>query len=243
MTRRQPKQLAKLLHYILGHRPDEFGLVPHSDGFTPLKELHQAIREEKGWSYVRLADIREVLMIEPDRFELADDRIRLHPGQGSGLVIDPEPLVPPEFLYYGAKRKAYPHIMRKGLFPTRYPYVCLASQKELALRIGRRRDPTPVLITVYGSKAHEEGIRFFRIRELIYLVESLPSTYLEGPPVPKEKPVSKKPPERPSYQLPGSFEMDLGSIPKRLKRERKKRSESWKREAERYRRMKKKRHR
>ncbi len=243
VARRQPKQLAKLLHYILGHRPDEFGLVPQLDGFTPLKDLHQAIKEEEGWSYVRIADIREVLMIEPGRFELAEDRIRLHPGQISGPVIDRGPLVPPEFLYYGARRKAYPHIMRKGLFPTRYPYVCLASQKELALRIGRRRDPKPILITVYGARAHEEGIRFFRIRELIYLVESLPSTYLEGPPVPKEKPVPKKPPERPAYQLPGSFEMDLGSIPRRLKGEKEKRWESWKKETRRYRRMKKKRHR
>jgi putative RNA 2'-phosphotransferase len=237
VTRRQPKQLGKLLHYILGHRPDEFGLVPDQNSFVPLKELHQAIREEEGWSFVRLADIRETLMIQPERFEVVGDRIRLRPTEISGPLVDREPVVPPEFLYYGARQKAYPHILRKGLFPTRYPYVCLASQEELALRIGRRRDPNPVLIAVYAAKACEEGIHFSRVQELIYLAESLAPSYLEGPPIPKEKPLPKKTPKPPTYEPPGSIEMDVQSIPKRLGREREKRWESWKKEARRYRRI------
>lgn len=119
VTRRQPKQLGKLLHYILGHRLDEFGLVPNPDGFVPLKELLQAITEEEGWSYVRLADIRELLMIQPDRFELLDDRIRLNPRELSGPFMDSRPVVIPELLYHGARQKAYPHILKKVLFPTR----------------------------------------------------------------------------------------------------------------------------
>lgn len=240
MTRRQPKQLAKLLHYILGHHPDEFGLVPHPDGSVPLKDLHQAIREEEGWSYVRLADIREVLLIEPDEFELIDDRIRLNPHKDSRPFMNREPFVPPDILYHGARQKAYPHILTRGLFPTRHPYVCLTSDEGLALRIGRRRDPKPVLIKVHAARAHEGGILFFRIGELLYLVESLPPAYLEGPPLPKEKPPPKKPPERAVYRPPGSFEIDLGSIPKRLRQEREKRSESWKKEARRYRKLRKK---
>lgn len=237
MTRRQPKQFAKLLQYILGHRPDEFGLVPNQDGFVPLKELHQAIREEEDWSYVRLADIREVFMIQPNQFELLNDRIRLNPREVSGPFMDQEPGVPPEFLFHGARQKAYPHILKKGLLPTRYPYVCLTSQEELALRIGRRRDPNPVLIKVHAARAHEEGILFSRVRELVYLVESLPPTYLEGPPLPREKPPPPKTPEKQLYQPPGSFEMDLRSIPERLRREKEKRSESWKKEARRYRKI------
>jgi len=50
-----------MLVYMLGHRPDEFGLVPDSEGFIPYKELLQAIHEEEGWRYVRRSHINEVL--------------------------------------------------------------------------------------------------------------------------------------------------------------------------------------
>ena len=235
MTRHQPQQLAKLLRYILGRRPDEFGLVLESDGFAPLKELLQAIKEEEGWSYVRLADLREVLMIEPDRFEVRDDRIRLAPQGLPEPMVAPGPVSPPEILYFGARQKAYPHILSQGLSPTRYPYVCLASLEDLALRIGRRRDPKPVLIKVHATRAHEEGISFSRYHELIYLVSSLPPAYLDGPPLPREKPTPQKVPEKKPYQPAGSFEMDIRSIPKRLHEDRERRSRSWKREARRYR--------
>lgn len=242
MTRRQPKQLGKLLHYILGYRPDEFGLAPDTDGFLLLKELQQAIREEEGWSYVRLTDIQEVLLVQPSRFELLDDRIRLNPHEVSGLFIHPEPAAPPEFLHHGARRKAYPHILEKGLRPSRFPYVCLTCQENLALRIGQRRDPKPVLIKVHAARAHEEGIPFSRVGELLYLVQSLPPNYIEGPPLPREKPFPKKAPEGSVYEPPGSFEVNLRSIPKRLHREKEKRLESWKKETRRYRKMREKRH-
>jgi RNA:NAD 2'-phosphotransferase (TPT1/KptA family) len=54
--------LSRLLLYMLGHKPDEFGLVPDRDGFVTLKELLQAINEEPEWHYVRRSHINEVLM-------------------------------------------------------------------------------------------------------------------------------------------------------------------------------------
>jgi putative RNA 2'-phosphotransferase len=240
VTRHRPKQLGKLLHYILGRRPDEFGLVPNPDGSVPLRELHQAVREEDGWSYVRMADIREVLVLEPDRFEVIEDRMRLNPREASGSFLTTDSVIPPEILYHGARQKTYPHILQKGLFPTRFPHVRLSTHEGLALRIGRRRDPQPVLIKVHGAIAHEQGIGFSRLGELIYLVESIPPDLLEGPPLPKESPPPKRTPEKKPYQPIGSFEIDLQSIPKRLRKDREKRLESWKKEARRYRRKREK---
>jgi putative RNA 2'-phosphotransferase len=213
--------------------------VPNSDGFVPLKELLQAVKEEEGWSYVRQADIREVLMIQPGRFEVVDDQIRLPPQDVLGPLMDRGSVSPPEILYHGARQKAYPHILERGLSPTRYPYVCLAAHEQLALRIGRRRDPQPVLITVHAGRAYKAGISFSRVGELVYLVTSLPPAYLEGPPLPRETtpPPPKKRPEEKSYKPAGSFEIDLRSIPRRLREERERRSESWKKEARRYRKM------
>ena len=53
--------LARFLLYVLGRRPDEFGLVPDAGGFVLLKELLQAIHEEPSWRYVRQSHVNEVL--------------------------------------------------------------------------------------------------------------------------------------------------------------------------------------
>jgi len=240
LARHRPKQLAKLLEYILGRRPDEFGLVPDSDGFVPLKELLQSVGEEEGWSYVRLADIREVLMIDPKRFETAPEGIRMNPGRALPHSLKPQPAVPPEILYYGARQKAYPHILNRGLSPTRHPLVVLATTEQLALRIGRRRDPKPFLVKIHAARAHQDGIAFLRLGELLYLVESLAATYLEGPPIPSEKPAPRKTPQKETYRPAGAFEIDLQSIPRRIRQEKERRVQAWKKEARRYRRMREK---
>ncbi len=237
MPRRQPNQLGKFLRYVLGHRPDEFGLIPDPEGFFQLKELLQAIAEEPGWSYVRLADIREMLMIQQHQFELRDDRIRLTLSEASGPPIALEPAIPPEILYYGARQKAYPHILENGLRSISPARIRLTVHKEFALRIGRRRDPKPVLIRVHAASAHDEGVVFFRFLEHLYIADFVPPIHLEGPPLPKEKPSPppRETPKEKGYQPAGSFFLELKSIPERLRREKQKRSESWKKEAKRYR--------
>ncbi|MCK4729362.1 MAG: RNA 2'-phosphotransferase, partial [Desulfobacterales bacterium] len=43
---KDPKQLEKMMSYILGRRPDEFGLALNDQGFVRLKDLLKAISEE-----------------------------------------------------------------------------------------------------------------------------------------------------------------------------------------------------
>ena len=40
------KPLAKFLAYILGNRPDEFGLVPDPDGYVKIKALLKVLRHQ-----------------------------------------------------------------------------------------------------------------------------------------------------------------------------------------------------
>ena len=54
---RSLEQLAKIISYILGRNPAEFGLVPDSDGFVKIKEFLKALSEEEGLKYVRTSNI------------------------------------------------------------------------------------------------------------------------------------------------------------------------------------------
>ena len=204
--------LSRFLAYVLGRRPDEFGLAPDEEGFIPVKDLLAALQEEEGWTFVRQSHLED-LILDPDRvaFEVSEKNIRVAPAD-TELEIGPHPEVtPPRFLYYGARRKAYPVILQNGITPGGRPQVVLSATEDLARRIARRRDPEPVLLTVLAEEAHQRGQVFRRPQELIFLTDQIPPDLFTGPPLPKEKPVSEKkkkadPPPAPKY--PGSYFVD-----------------------------------
>jgi putative RNA 2'-phosphotransferase len=216
--RHQVIALSKLMAYILQHRPDEFGLVLDEDGFVSLKELQQAIAEEAEWSYVRRSHIIEAVYTgDRERFEVKDDGIR----HALSYLIHYEPASPPKILYQGTRRRAYPHILQQGLAPLGRKYVLLAISPELARRIGRRRDPDPIVVEIQSQKAFENGIIFYQANPLIYLADHIPPTYIMGPPIskvlPEKKLLGKKQPEKimPEHEreLPGTVLLNLRMEP------------------------------
>ena len=238
------KGLSKLMTYILRHRPDEFGLVLDQDGFVPIKELIQAIHEEEGWSYVRMVDIMYVVNAsDRERFQIDEKRIRACYGHSLPTKIQYEPSIPPKILYHGTRRKAYPNILNHGLRPMGRQYVHLTTSEDLALRIGRRRDPNPVLLTIDAQKAHKEGILFYSANELIYLVETLPVQYFTGPPLPDDKKAvetKKKKKQEEELEIPEYVLFARGLHPHKGQKKRKSKETSWKNETRKYRRQQKK---
>jgi len=239
MDKYRRERLSKLLSYILRHRPDEYGLVLDAEGYVPLKELIQALHEEEGWSFVRVDHLQEIaLTSDRVRFEMEGGRIRATYGHSLPIKIEYERAEPPNTLFHGTRRRAYPVILEQGLRPMGRQYVHLATTRELALRIGKRRDPEPVLLEVHALRAHEEGIPFYRANELIFLVDSLPPQYLSGPPLSKVKIDGPAKEER--EQLPASpfAASDLGLQPFLPPRRKKDKLPDWKRDVRRWRRRK-----
>lgn len=234
------KNLSKLMSYILSHRPDEFGLVLDGDGFIPLKELHKAIIEEEGWSNVRKRDIQEVLFSgDREKFEVEGKLIRATKNHSIPEKITYEPCVPPKTLYHGTRRKAYPSILRHGLRPMKGQYVYLTISEALAHRIGRRRDPNPVMLVIHAKKAHQEGIVFYGTYELIFLVEDLPVEYFTGPPLPMERAqkVQKKEEKDVEVNVPEDVLFARGLHPHKDWKGKKTKGTSWKNETRKYRRQ------
>ncbi len=237
---KDPKQLEKMMSYILGRRPDEFGLVLNDQGFVRLKDLLKAISEEPGWGYVRKSHIHKVLMTSCEKsFVLENDRIK---AVCRDDALNPEEeIVPPKLLYHCVRRRAYPVVCRQGIIPLGQPPVLLATTEELAQRMGKRRDPAPVLLTVQAQRAFEAGLRFSKQGELIYITDHVPAGYFTGPPLPKEKkkeaPKSKKEPVAIPEDLPGSFTFDLERSralqQQRLKRKGLKKEIAWKKDVRR----------
>ena len=232
MARHPLKQLGKIIEYILLHRPDEFGLFLNDDGSLPVKDLLWALHEEAGWKHVRTAHLKELSLSDLQLAFLLEGSL-IRPKRATSKVTTTA--VPPRLLFFAAKSKAYPVILRHGLRPGGRPYVPLATTEEMSLRIGKRRDRNPTALTVHAARAHDSGHEFFSCGELLYLVRTLPPTFISGPPlreVPQPVKVYRPPkvtkePEIP--QMVGSFLLDPDRDPDLMRRQRRKEKKDRKR--------------
>lgn len=235
--------LSRFLVYVLGHRPDEFGLVPEEGGFVTYKELLWALHEEPGWRYVRQTDINEVL-VGKDRalFQTEDNTVRVLKRRWDLDVENPSPTLS-KILYIAVRRKAHPVVMEKGLIPPAGRNLLLSPDREMALRVGRRRDPSPVLLEVMAAAAQNEGIAFYTFGHSYLSRKEIPARFISGPPVstvevkPPREEKGKREEKAPDFDA-GVFVLDPDRDPDTFRRTKGKKKKSWKEEARKKRRKK-----
>ena len=200
---RSPKQLAKFIDYILARRPDEFGLVVDAEGFVKIKDLLKALNEEVGWKYVRRSHLDEIMItLKRPSFEILENKIRAKTRDHLPKTTQVQD--PPKLLYTCVRRKAYPSVREKGIHPSGHFQIVLSSNRELAHRIGKRMDPSPVVLTVHTRQSTDKGVSYHQAGETLFLSDHVPAGCFTGPPLPKEKPAAKKPEVIEGYKSRGS---------------------------------------
>ena len=238
-------QLAKILAYILGRRPDEYGLVVDADGFVTIKDLLKALGEEKDLRYVRGGHLKEISVALPDApIEILETRIRATsrthlPGYAPADNL-------PKLLYTCVRRKAYPVVLENGVLPGSQPMVVLSSDRTMAERIGRRSDPVPVLLTVSVQQAQEKQVRFLSAGSALYLAEKIPVSCFTGPLPPKVQDTLVSPavrtvpavPKQPGSFFPDFLDNRSGGPPE--KKDRRGKRPDWKQDRKRMIRMERK---
>ncbi len=206
------ESLCRFLTYVLGRRPDEFGLVPSVEGRVPLKELFQALHEEEGWGHIRQAHINELLMGHGRGvFDLSEGGIATSERH---FYMPTEAVVAslPKLLFTPVRPRAHPVVIEKGLNAPVGKWIVLSGSTAMAQRIGRRKNPEPVILEIGTAPARSGGVVFFSFGDL-YLAERLPAQCILGPQVrqkddlragktPKDK---AKPGKRTADFAPGSF--------------------------------------
>ena len=201
------KKQAKFLAYILGVHPDEFGLVPDKEGFVKIKDLIKAIHEEEGWRAFRQSHINEIMisLTEPP-FEISARHIRAKDRKSLPVRLSADKT--PKLLYTCIRPRALFAVAEKGIFPMGRKHVILSPDLDMALRIGRRFDSSPALLTINVDNAIQAGILFLQAGKQLFLARSIPVGCFSGPPLPKETKLvqpkeSVQPKER--DRTPGSF--------------------------------------
>ncbi|MFO7539124.1 MAG: RNA 2'-phosphotransferase [Chloroflexota bacterium] len=208
-------QLAKFLAYVLGRQPDEFGLIPDKQGYVSIKDLMKVLAEEPGWRHVRFNHIREVMhTTRAPSVEMDNNRIRAVDRSHLVAPVIAEGL--PKLLYCPVRRRAYPLLQEKGQLPAAWNRILLADDLAMAQRLGRRIDPSPVILTVNGDQARRKGATIWRFGKRLFILDGLPAGSFSGPPLPKTR-TERRPariPDGPvAPKTPGSYFIDLSSGP------------------------------
>jgi len=237
------KDLSRFMVYVLGHRPDEFGLVPDRDGFVSYKELLQAIHEEQGWRHVTRSHINEVLLGKDRKlFQAEDAGIRVREMHWHKDLKSPTFLLP-NILFIPVRRRAHPVAMEKGLKSSGTRSLVLSPDRHMAMRIGRRRDQNPVVLEVKAKAAASRGARFYTFGDL-FLSKEIPVDFIPGPPVSKEllerrrTAKAEKEDSRKADFTPGTFTLDISRDPDPNRRAQGKKSKGWKEDARKLRKKK-----
>lgn len=211
---KQIEQFAKLAATILGRCPHEFGLVPDTDGFIKIKEFIQAVTETDGWRHVRISHVNDMMLMLSDP-PIEVDQTLIRAKDRKHLPACDLCENPPKLLYVSIKQKSYSAVMTDGIHPTFHTRIVCCSDSAMAERIGKRRDPHPVILTVHVGIMKSQGLTIHQAGEGIYLADVIPADCFTGPPLPKELPDGKRTEKKPdpvdTYKrqtLAGTFPFD-----------------------------------
>ena len=193
------------------------------------------MHEEPGWGYVRQSHINEIFTgEEKDLFDLEEGKIRARERHWK-MDFSPSLDGLPKILFLGVRRKAHAHALTRGLRLPQDSHLVLTADREMALRIGARKDQKPVLLEVRTAQAIKESVPFYPFEDL-FLAGEIPATCLSGPPLPKEAPPPakthiKKVPETHTEERAGTFVLDAHRDPAPHRREKGKKPKGWKEDA------------
>jgi putative RNA 2'-phosphotransferase len=210
------KTLAKTLTYLLVHASGEHGLYWDEDGSMPWRELYWAMQEDPSLRFVRETHLREIDFLGIDFPAILEGNLlRLKPSR----PVPDYPIAdaPPPRLFIACRKRQVLFVREHGLAAAGRPFLAVTADKDLALRIARRRDPTPVLIEILVEEAVSQGIAFRSAGGELYLAERLPAQVLRFPLMSEERlqsPVSqrrkeKTPEKHPGSRTPGSFMLGM----------------------------------
>lgn len=169
------KSTSKFLSLILRHKPQIIGIELDEHGWADVEEL---CRRVKVLDFEKLEKI--VATDEKRRYSFSADKKLIRANQGHSLPIDVEleELEPPEILYHGTSEKFCSSINAQGLLKISRLYVHLSSDVETAEKVGRRHGK-PKIFLVESLQMFNDGYKFYRSVNGVWLTEHVPAKYLK----------------------------------------------------------------
>jgi len=172
-------EISKFISLILRHKPSVIGIQLDKHGWASVDELINGINNAKhiNMNMKTLDDI--VSQDSKGRYSFNSDKTLIRANQGHSIPVDVElqELDPPDILYHGTGEKFVESINSIGIIPKSRLYVHLSSDVDTARKVGERHGK-PVIYTIDTQKMKNDGFKFFKSVNGVWLTKEVPVKYL-----------------------------------------------------------------
>lgn len=171
---------------VLRHKPEAAGVDLDAQGWCEISKLVAGINSyyQPGSDLIiTQADIDEVVRTdEKNRYAISEDGRSIRANQGHSLKVelDLSPKQPPEVLYHGTVDRFVSAIKAEGLKKMNRHHVHLSADRKTAESVGERRGK-PVILVIRAGDMARNGTPFYLSENGVWLVDYVPSEYLEFP--------------------------------------------------------------
>ena len=169
------KSTSKFLSLILRHNPQVVGIELDEHGWADVEELCRRVKS------LDIATLEQIVATdEKRRYSFSVDKKLIRANQGHSIPVDVEleELKPPEILYHGTAKRFGASIIAQGLLKMSRLYVHLSSDVETAEKVGRRHGE-PKIFLVESLQMFDDGYKFYRSVNGVWLTEHVPAQYLK----------------------------------------------------------------
>ena len=166
-------KISRYISLILRHKPEEIGITLDEHGWANVSELLNGVG-------IDMSTLEQIVATDDkQRYSFNEDKTLIRANQGHSVPVDVEldEVEPPEYLWHGTGEKYAQSISQMGLIPKSRLYVHLSSDTETALTVGKRHG-TPIIFRVNAEKMYQDGFKFYRSVNGVWLTKHVPVDYL-----------------------------------------------------------------
>lgn len=172
-------KISKYLSKHLRHQPEQIGIKLAPGGWVAVEELLDATKKHS--FPINRIELDEVVANNDKRrfsFDSTGTLIRANQGHSVDVDLQLEPTIPPDVLYHGTGHGAVEAILRGGLCKMSRHHVHLSSDVTTAKKVGARHG-RPKVFQIDAEAMHNQGYKFYRSENGVWLVDHVPREYLQ----------------------------------------------------------------
>ena len=176
--------LSRMISHALRHEPWLYELELDEEGWVPMESLLVSLRaSDPQFQNLEEKDLEKMISVsQKKRHEIKGKKIRALYGHSIPGKLIKSSAVPPEVLYHGTNPNNIDSIRSSGLLPMNRQYVHFSETELLALEVGRRKSPNPIVLKIFARNAKENGVVFYHGNEHVWLADQVPSEFIDfGP--------------------------------------------------------------
>ena len=171
------ESLGRFLSLVLRHQPQAAYITLDRHGWADIEKLLAGcVRAGKSMDRETLERI--VRENNKQRYSFNEDHTKIRANQGHSLQVDVElrETKPPRYLYHGTAARFLSAIQAEGIKKMTRQHVHLSGDYQTAVAVGRRHG-APVVLRIDAGAMAQNGVRFYRSENGVWLCEYVPPEY------------------------------------------------------------------